>query len=66
MLEARWQGLEVVKVVEHIESEAFVVHTGSRTIVVGTTSSISSAVVFTAYTRGSPRSYPVEVADVVE
>ena len=47
-------------------SEAFAVHTGSRTIVVGTTSGSSSAVVSTAYTRGSPRSYPVVVADVVE
>ena len=62
MLEAHWWGLEVV---EHIVSEAFAVHTGSRTIVVGTTSGSSSAAVSTAYTRGSPRSYPVVVADVV-
>ena len=47
-------------------SEAFAVHTGSRTIVVGTTSGSSSAAFSTAYTRGSPRSCPVVVADVVE
>ena len=66
MLEAHWQGLEAVEVVEHNESEALAVHTGSRTIVVGTTSGSSSAAVSTAYTRGSPRSCPVVVADVVE
>ena len=63
MLEARWQGLEVVG---RIDSEAFAVRTGRGTLVVDTTSGSSSAVVSTVYTRGSPRSYPVVVADVVE
>ena len=62
MPEARWQGLEVV---ERIESEAFVEHIGWKKTVVGTTTGSSSAVVSIVYTRGSPRSYPVVVADVV-
>ena len=60
----RWQGLEVVEVVERIESEAFVGHIVLRTVV-GTTTGSSSAAASTVCTRGSPRSYPVEVADVV-
>ena len=62
MLEARWQGLEVVG---RIDSEAFAECTGSRTLVADTTSGNSAAVVSTACTRGSPRSYPVVDADVV-
>ena len=62
MLEAHWRVLEVVG---DIVLEAFAVHTGSRTIVVGTTSGSSSAAASTVCTRGSPRSHPVVVADVV-
>ena len=63
MLEAHWQGLLVVG---RIVSEAFAERTGSRTIVVDTTSGSSSAVVSTVCTRGSPRSYPVVVVVVVD
>ena len=66
MPESRWQGLEVVEVVECIESEAFAVRIGLKRTVVGTTTGSSSAVASTVYTRGSPRSYPVVVAAVVE
>ena len=65
MPEARWQGLEVVEVVERIASEAIVGRIGLKQTVVGTTTGSSTAVVSTVYTRGSPRSYPVVVADVV-
>ena len=65
MPEARWQGLEVVEVVERTESEAFVEHIGWKKTVVGTTTVSSSVAASTVYTRGSPRSYPVVVADVV-
>ena len=61
----RWQELEVVEVVEHIALEAFVGRIGLKQTVVGTTTGSSSAVASTVYTRGSPRSYPVVVADVV-
>ena len=65
MPEARWQELEVVEVVEHIALEAFAGRIGLKQTVVGTTTGSSSAVASTVYTRGSPRSYPVVVADVV-
>ena len=58
----RWQGLEVV---ERIESEAFVGRIDLTKTVVGTTTGSSSAAASTVCTRGSPRSYPVVVADVV-
>ena len=66
MPEARWQGLEVVEVVERIASEAFVERNGLKQTVVGTTTASSTAVASIVYTRGSPRSYPVVVAVVVE
>ena len=65
MPEVRWQGLEVVEVVERIESEAFVGRIDLKKTVVGTTTGSSSAAASTVCTRGSPRSYPVVVADVV-
>ena len=61
----RWQGLEVVEVVERIGLEAFVGHIGLTQTVVGTTTDSSTAAASIVYIRGSPRSYPVVDAGVV-
>ena len=61
----RWQGLEVVEVVERIGLEAFVGHIGLTQTVVGTTTDSSTAAASIVYTRGSPRTYPVVDAGVV-
>ena len=65
MPEVRWQGLEVVEVVERIGSEAFVGRIDLTKNVFGTITGSSSAAVSTPCILGSPRSYLVVVAAVV-